>query len=78
MTLDQVASFLKLSRDTVYRLTQSATIPASKVGNQWRYQASELDQWLRNNSNREKRSAIKDRKSRARRSLKVKHLGGKK
>jgi excisionase family DNA binding protein len=46
MTLEEVASYLRLSRDTVYRLTQAGTIPAAKVGNQWRYRKEEVDEWL--------------------------------
>lgn len=47
MTLDEVALFLRLSRDTVYRLVQSDKIPALKIGAQWRFDRSDLDTWLK-------------------------------
>jgi len=51
MTLEEVAAYLRLSRDTVYRMVQSGKIPASKVGTQWRFRKKELDGWLEANKN---------------------------
>ena len=53
MTLDEVAAYLRLSRDTVYRMVQKGKIPASKVGTQWRFRKIEVDQWLEANKNLE-------------------------
>ena len=46
LTVEEVAEFLKVSRDTVYRLTQQGKIPATKVGNQWRFTKTRLLEWL--------------------------------
>lgn len=51
MTLEEVAGFLRLSKDSVYRLVQGGKIPASKVGTQWRFRKSEIDNWLEENKN---------------------------
>ena len=51
MTLDEVAAFLRLSKDTVYRMAQSGRIPASKVGTQWRFRRSDVEAWLEQNKN---------------------------
>jgi excisionase family DNA binding protein len=51
MTLEEVAAYLRLSKDTVYRLTHGGKIPASKVGNQWRFRRDDVDTWLENNKN---------------------------
>lgn len=51
MTLDEVAAYLRLSKDTIYRMVQSGKIPASKVGTQWRFRQSEVDVWLEQNKN---------------------------
>ncbi|HEV56212.1 MAG TPA: DNA-binding protein [Phycisphaerales bacterium] len=51
MTLDEVAAYLRLSKDTVYRMAQSGKIPASKVGTQWRFRQSDVDAWLEQNKN---------------------------
>ena len=42
LTLEELAAFLKVSRDTVYRMAQKGKIPAVKVGNQWRFAQSEV------------------------------------
>ena len=51
MTLDEVAAYLRLSRDTVYRMAQTGNLPASKVGVQWRFRKADVDQWLEANKN---------------------------
>lgn len=51
MTLEEVADYLRLSKDTVYRMANSGKIPASKVGNQWRFRKEDVDQWLEKNKN---------------------------
>ncbi len=51
MTLEEVADYLRLSKDTVYRMANTGKIPASKVGNQWRFRKEDVDQWLEKNKN---------------------------
>ncbi len=45
-TLDEVASYLKVGKRTVYRLVSEGKIPAFKVGGTWRFRQTELDQWI--------------------------------
>lgn len=54
LTLDKIASFLAVSRDTVYRMAQKGKIPAVKIGNQWRFAQSEVTAWLKANKNTNK------------------------
>ncbi|GAB4232750.1 MAG: hypothetical protein OHK0028_08310 [Deltaproteobacteria bacterium] len=51
MILEEVADYLRLSKDTVYRLANSGKLPASKVGNQWRFRRGDVDAWLEANKN---------------------------
>ena len=46
MTLRQVAEYLQLSKDMIYRLAQSGRIPASKVGSRWRFRQERIDCWM--------------------------------
>ena len=46
MTIDEVAAYLKVSKETIYKMAQQQKIPASKVGNQWRFQQEAIDKWL--------------------------------
>ncbi len=47
MTIDDVASYMRVSRFTVYRLAKGHSIPATKIGRQWRFLREEIDQWMR-------------------------------
>ena len=51
MTLEEVTEYLRLSKDTVYRMANTGKLPASKVGSQWRFRKEDVDQWLEKNKN---------------------------
>ena len=51
LTLQDVATYLNVDRFTVYRLLANKKLPAFKVGNQWRFQRSMIDDWLLRNAN---------------------------
>jgi excisionase family DNA binding protein len=51
LTTDQVAQYLKVDKFTIYRLVGRKKIPAFRVGNQWRFRKSLIDEWLMKNSN---------------------------
>ena len=46
MTLQEVAEYLQLSKDLIYRLAQNGRIPASKVGSRWRFRRERVDRWM--------------------------------
>jgi excisionase family DNA binding protein len=45
-TIDEVATYLRAGKRTVYRLAASGQIPAFKLGGTWRFRRGELDQWI--------------------------------
>lgn len=47
LTVEEAAQYLKLGRSTVYRLAQEGKLPAHKFGRQWRFDAAELDEWMK-------------------------------
>ncbi len=51
MTLAEVAAYLRLSKDTVYRMASAGKLPASKVGSQWRFRKDDVDQWIETHKN---------------------------
>lgn len=51
MTMKEVADYLKLNEKTAYRLTSEGKLPAFKVGGSWRFRKSEIDQWIKDQSN---------------------------
>ena len=46
MTVKDVAGYLQLSKDQIYRLAQQGKIPVSKVGRGWRFKKEKIDQWM--------------------------------
>jgi excisionase family DNA binding protein len=47
LTIDELSDYLKMGRTKLYRMAQKADIPASKVGNQWRFDREEIDEWMK-------------------------------
>ena len=47
LTLQELHSYLKIPKPTLYILAQHGRIPAAKVGKHWRFRRSEIDQWLK-------------------------------
>jgi excisionase family DNA binding protein len=46
MTVEEVAAYLRLQPQTIYKWAQEKRIPAAKLGKEWRFRKSILDQWL--------------------------------
>ena len=46
MTIKEVASYLKITEKTAYRLTAEGEIPGFKVGGAWRFRKQEIDAWI--------------------------------
>jgi excisionase family DNA binding protein len=46
LTIEDVASYLRLKPQTIYRWAQARRIPAAKLGKEWRFRKSLLDRWL--------------------------------
>jgi PTS system nitrogen regulatory IIA component len=46
LTVSQVARYLGVVPDTVYRKARRGEIPAIKMGKMWRFPKETLDKWL--------------------------------
>jgi len=46
LTLEEVAHYLRLRPQTIYKWAQEKRIPAVKLGKEWRFRRSILDRWL--------------------------------
>jgi len=46
MTVKQLAEYLHLNYQTVYKKVQRGEIPSSKIGRSWRFQKAIIDRWL--------------------------------
>lgn len=52
LTTEEVLEYLQVNLRTVYRLIKAGTIPAVRVGRQWRFRKSDIDAWLNSQQSR--------------------------
>jgi excisionase family DNA binding protein len=52
MTIQDVAEHLKVGTKTIYSLVQRGRLPGFKVGGQWRFRRSDIEQWVEEQMNR--------------------------
>jgi len=46
-SVDEIAGYLGISKDTVYRWITDQHMPAHKIGRLWKFKKSEVDAWVR-------------------------------
>ena len=46
LTTGEVLAYLRVAPRTIYRLVRNGELPAVRVGRQWRFRRSDLDEWL--------------------------------
>jgi len=46
MTVEEVARYLRLKPQTIYKWAQEKRIPAVKLGKEWRFRKRIIDEWL--------------------------------
>lgn len=56
--IDELASYLKLQKQTIYNWLHQGKISGMKVGGVWRFDRREVDNWLRS-----RRRLVKESKS---------------
>jgi excisionase family DNA binding protein len=50
-SVEEIAAYLGVQRDTVYKWIIRKNLPAHKVGRLWKFQKSEIDNWVRAGAN---------------------------
>jgi excisionase family DNA binding protein len=46
MTFEEVMTYLRIPRSSLYKLAQEGKIPSQKVGRHWRFRRQAIDRWL--------------------------------
>ena len=53
LSLEEIARYLGVSRDTVRNWIKKEGIPAHKIGRLWRFKKSEVDNWVSESNSKE-------------------------
>lgn len=47
LTIEELSTYLKMSRTKLYQMAQKGELPGSKIGIQWRFDREEIDDWVK-------------------------------
>jgi len=47
LSVDEIAEYLGVSRDTIYAWLSNKSLPGHRVGRLWKFKRAEVDQWVR-------------------------------
>jgi len=45
-SVDEIAKYLGIKKETLYKWLAEKDVPAHKVGNLWKFRKDEIDQWV--------------------------------
>jgi excisionase family DNA binding protein len=46
LTIEELASYLKVPKSTLYKLVREGKVPCQKIGRHWRFRKRAIDNWL--------------------------------
>ncbi|MBI4764646.1 MAG: helix-turn-helix domain-containing protein [Deltaproteobacteria bacterium] len=46
LTIEELSTYLKIPKSTLYKLVREGRIPSQKVGRHWRFRKMAIDRWL--------------------------------
>lgn len=47
LSLEEIADYLGMSRDTIYNWINEKNMPAHRVGRFWKFKKDEVDEWVK-------------------------------
>ncbi|MBT2989938.1 MAG: helix-turn-helix domain-containing protein [Candidatus Thiodiazotropha sp. (ex Ctena orbiculata)] len=50
LSVEEIAVYLGVKRDTVYKWIERKGLPAHKVGRLWKFRRQEVDEWVRSDT----------------------------
>ncbi|MEK6705028.1 MAG: helix-turn-helix domain-containing protein [Bdellovibrionota bacterium] len=56
LSVEEIAKHLGISKETIYRWLEKEKIPAHRVGKQWRFKPTEVDDWVREGGAKQEKS----------------------
>lgn len=64
LSVEEIAGYLGVKRDTVYKWIDRRNLPAHKVGRLWKFRKEEIDEWVRQGRANENHRGESDDKER--------------
>jgi len=55
LTIEELSSYLKVPKSTLYKLVREGKIPSQKVGRHLRFHREAIDEWLKRQGDQEKK-----------------------
>lgn len=59
LSVDDIAAYLGIKRDTVYKWIDRRDMPAHKLGRLWKFKKEEVDEWITSGQARRADSDVK-------------------
>jgi excisionase family DNA binding protein len=47
LSVDEIAAYLGIKRDTIYKWIDEKSMPSHRVGRYWKFRKDEVDTWVR-------------------------------
>ena len=63
LSVDEIAAYLGIKRDTVYKWIAEKQMPAHKVGRLWKFRKEEVDEWVKSGGADDTKEDQEQRKS---------------
>jgi excisionase family DNA binding protein len=60
LSVEEIAEYLGVSKDTVYAWISKRSMPAHRIGRLWKFKAEEVDVWVRSGGAAENEVAAKN------------------
>ena len=57
LSVDEIANYLGVKRDTVYKWIDRKKLPAHKVGRLWKFKIVEVDAWVKSGGQAEEQQS---------------------
>ena len=54
LSVDEIAGYVGVKRDTVYKWISERQMPGHKIGRLWKFNKTEVDDWVKSSRIREK------------------------
>ena len=48
--IEEISEYIQVHKDTIRNWIKKGEIPAHKIGKQWRFKISEIDEWIKSGS----------------------------